>query len=148
MNPFPPRRALPGALFITLLALGPTALAEPPQRPGTPPASEPTTTSTKETFSNRATVEQKRAKQELERVRGTKAGALAPRLEQLIAEWALVVRENEETARLEADADRLEGELLELERRAEQAVLLLEQTDARRSQALTRLRELGLEETP
>src|SRR5690606_6974887 len=71
---------------------------------------------------------------------------IADRLAALAKLWLRAAVATRKAAELELQADTIERETLELEAQARRGASLVEQTEARRSRALGRLKELGLEE--
>ncbi len=69
----------------------------------------------------------------------------ADQLDALALEWAGTSVDLARTAKLEADAEKLEAETADLEARAKRALSLIEQTVARRGRAREKLQELGVD---
>jgi hypothetical protein len=79
-----------------------------------------------------------------ERAQKETVTALKKQLEFLAILWTEVGRTLEEALKEEAEADRLEKEVVDLDDKSKRALLLIEQTEARRARALSRLGEVEI----
>lgn len=119
---------------------------------GKPPKAERTSSNESEETSSSAGARARARARETER-RAKEAGKsgdelVAERLLKVATIWEKIARHQEKAAKLEAEAAKIERETLELKSKAKRAHSLVEQTETRRARALSRLRELGLDEAP
>lgn len=82
------------------------------------------------------------------RRKGQPAPSIAKQLEFLALLWKQVQATLEQARSEEAKADGLEQEVIDLDDQAKRALLLMEQTEARRARALARLKELEAKTKP
>lgn len=120
------------------------AWADPPT-PSTPAAPAPEAVP-KTPEATRAGVKSQSA---LERSHKPKQSAeVTSHLKELAALWSKVKAALESAAQAEAKADSVERELLDLDQKTKRALLLIEQTEARRARAVSHLQELEAKPRP
>lgn len=134
------------ACIVSGLTLSGGALAETKGAPTAhPPSGATRSTKTAPTqVGARATAEADEAKKRSEAAKKAGKTEVAKRLASVAATWSKVAAHERRAAELEAEAKEIEKKVLALRAKSEQAVSLLDQTEARRSRALARLMQLGL----
>jgi hypothetical protein len=131
------------SVALGLLAPLPATAADPPSpapstEPAAAPAPEPGHVEPTHVERGHAESEQAKARAQKETV-----AELKKQLEFLAILWTEVERTLTLALKEEAEADQLEQTIVDLDDRSKRALLLIEQTEARRARAEARLRELG-----
>jgi hypothetical protein len=116
------------------------------QTPGPPEATSAPKSA--ETPTSRHAEEKSRDARARASVTPSPAPEVKKHLEKLVELWAKVKTALEEATRAEAEADTLEQELLDLDEKAKRALLLIEQTEARRARAASHIKELEGQSRP